>query len=88
MLRNEIKYVADVELEYDPDLPMLLCFPQQLNQVFMNILVNAAHAIEGHGTIKIKTLREADDIVVRISDTGKGIAPENSDPDFRAVFYH
>ena len=77
MARNEIKYVADVEEEYDPDLPLLNCYPQQLNQVFMNIMVNAAHAIEGHGIIRIKTEREADDIVVRISDTGKGIAPEN-----------
>jgi len=86
MLRNEIKYVADVELEYDPDLPMLLCFPQQINQVFMNILVNAAHAIEGHGTIKIKTVHESDDIVVRISDTGKGIAPENLTRIFEPFF--
>jgi two-component system NtrC family sensor kinase len=77
MARNEIKYVADVEQELDADLPPLNCYPQQLNQVFMNIMVNAAHAIEGHGIIKIKTLLEADNIVVRISDTGKGIAPEN-----------
>ncbi len=86
MLRNEIKYVADVEREYDPDLPMLLCFPQQLNQVFMNILVNAAHAIENHGTIKIKTLHDIDDIVVRISDTGKGIPPENLTRIFEPFF--
>jgi len=86
MLRNEIKYVADVEREYDQDLPMLLCFPQQLNQVFINILVNAAHAIESHGLIKIKTLRESDDIVVRISDTGKGIAPENLTRVFEPFF--
>lgn len=86
MLRNEIKYVADVEQEYDPDLPMLLCFPQQINQVFMNILVNAAHAIEGHGMIKIKTLRESENIIVRISDTGKGIAPENLTRVFEPFF--
>jgi len=86
MLRNEIKYIADVEREFDPDLPMLLCFPQQINQVFMNVLVNSAHAIEGHGLIKIKTLRESDDIVVRISDTGKGIAPENLTRIFEPFF--
>ncbi|MBW4053876.1 MAG: PAS domain-containing protein [Proteobacteria bacterium] len=86
MLRNEIKYIADVEQEYNPDLPMLLCFPQQINQVFMNILVNAAHAIEGHGVIAIKTLLEADDIVVRISDTGKGVAPENLTRIFEPFF--
>lgn len=86
MARNEIKYVANVEEEYDPDLPLLNCYPQQLNQVFMNILVNAAHAIEGHGIIRIKTEREADDIVVRISDTGKGIAPEHLTRIFEPFF--
>jgi two-component system NtrC family sensor kinase len=52
----------------------------------MNILVNAAHAIDGHGVITIKTLREADDIIVRISDTGKGIAPENQPRIFEPFF--
>lgn len=86
MARNEIKYIADVEEEYDPELPPLNCYPQQLNQVFMNILVNAAHAIEGHGVIRVKTLHDADDIVVRISDTGKGIAPENLTRIFEPFF--
>lgn len=86
MARNEIKYIADVEQDYDPDLPLLNCYPQQLNQVFMNILVNAAHAMESHGVIAIKTTRESDDIVVRISDTGKGIAPENLNRIFEPFF--
>lgn len=86
MARNEIKYVADVVQDYDPDLPLLLCYPQQLNQVFMNILVNAAHAIVEHGVITIKTVREDNDIVVRISDTGKGVAPENLTRIFEPFF--
>jgi two-component system NtrC family sensor kinase len=86
MARNEIKYVAEVETEYDPDLPLLYCYPQQLNQVFMNMLVNAAHAIVGHGVIKISSVREMDDIVVRISDTGKGIAAENLNRIFEPFF--
>jgi two-component system NtrC family sensor kinase len=86
MLRNEIKYVADVEREYDPDLPMLDCFPHQIKQVFMNILVNAAHAIEGHGIITVKTFRDNDHIVVRFRDTGKGIAPENLTRIFEPFF--
>ncbi len=86
MLRNEIKYVADVEREYDPDLPMLDCFPHQIKQVFMNILVNAAHAIEGHGIITVKTFRENDHIVVIFRDTGKGIAPENLTRIFEPFF--
>jgi two-component system NtrC family sensor kinase len=77
MARNEIKYVADVERDYDPELPLLNCYPQKLSQVFMNLLVNAAHAIEGYGTIRIKTFREGSDIVASISDTGNGIHPDN-----------
>jgi two-component system NtrC family sensor kinase len=86
MARNEIKYVADVERYYDPTLPLLNCYPQKLNQVFMNLLVNAAHAIEGHGTICVKTFNEWGDIVVSISDTGKGIAPENLTRIFEPFF--
>jgi two-component system, NtrC family, sensor kinase len=86
MARNEIKYVADVELEYDAGLPMLNCHPQQLNQVFMNLLVNAAHAIEGHGSIRIRTFREEEDIVIQVNDTGKGIAPEHLTRVFEPFF--
>jgi two-component system NtrC family sensor kinase len=86
MARNEIKYIADVELDYDPALPLLNCYPQKLNQVFMNLLVNAAHAIEGHGTIHVKTFSDGGDIVVCISDTGKGIAPENLTRIFEPFF--
>jgi two-component system NtrC family sensor kinase len=86
MARNEIKYVADVERDYDPALPLLNGYPQKLNQVFMNLLVNAAHAIEEHGTIRLKTFSEGGDIVVCISDTGKGIAPENLTRIFEPFF--
>jgi two-component system, NtrC family, sensor kinase len=86
MARNEIKYVADVERDYDPALPLVNGHPQKLNQVFMNLLVNAAHAIEGHGIIRIKTYIEGNDIVVSVSDTGKGIAPENLTRIFEPFF--
>ena len=86
MARNEIKYVAEVKLDYKEDLPLLNCYPQQLNQVFMNLLVNAAHAIEGHGALSISTRQEANDIVVKVSDTGKGIAPENLTRIFEPFF--
>jgi PAS domain S-box-containing protein len=76
---NEIKYKATVKKDYG-DIPEVYCYPQQLNQVFMNILVNAAHAIEDKGEVKISTayLDGAEPMVeIRISDTGKGIPPEN-----------
>ncbi|MEW6326036.1 MAG: ATP-binding protein [Thermodesulfobacteriota bacterium] len=76
---NELKYKAKVIKDYG-DIPEVCCYPQQVNQVFMNILVNAAQAIEDTGEIKISTahLDGAEPMVeVRISDTGKGIPPEN-----------
>ncbi len=73
---NEIKYKATVAKEYG-EISMVEGFPQKLNQVFMNILVNAAQAIEEKGEITIKTLKEGTDVVVKISDNGCGISPED-----------
>ena len=55
---------------------MLLCHPNQLAQVFTNLLVNAAQSIEKQGVIHIRTRHEGNEVVVNISDTGKGMAPE------------
>jgi two-component system NtrC family sensor kinase len=85
MLRNEIKYVAEVVRDYG-DLPMLNCYPQQMNQVFMNILINAVHAIEEHGEITLRTRLAGEAIRVVISDTGKGIAPEHIKRIFEPFF--
>jgi len=73
---NEIKYKAIVYKDYGklPDIP---CYPQQLNQVFMNILVNAAHAISDKGEIRIATLTSNGSVEIKISDTGSGIPREN-----------
>ena len=76
VVNNEIKYKATVERDFDV-VPIIKGYPQQLNQVFMNILVNAAQAIEKRGTITIKTCSEADFVVVMISDTGRGISARN-----------
>jgi len=72
VVNNEIKYKARVVREYG-ELPALRCLPSQLNQVFMNLLVNAAHAIEGQGTITIRTAVRGDEAWVEIADTGSGI---------------
>jgi two-component system, NtrC family, sensor kinase len=73
---NEIKYKAVVKKDYG-ELPLIKCYPQQLNQVFMNILVNAAQSINKDGMIKIATLAENGHVRVTISDTGCGIPAEN-----------
>ncbi len=73
---NEIKYKAVVHKDYG-DIPQIHCYPQQLNQVFMNLLVNAAQAISDKGEIHIATRAQGDMVIVTISDTGCGIPPEH-----------
>ncbi len=77
IVQNEIKYRADVVKEYG-DIPEIECLPSQLNQVFMNLMVNAAHAIEGpRGTITLRCGRSGDDhVYIEVADTGKGIPEE------------
>jgi len=73
IVNNEIKYKAEVIKKYG-ELPEVECISSQLNQVFMNLLVNAAHAIDEHGTITIETgLTDSHWVWISISDTGKGI---------------
>lgn len=77
IVNNEIKYKADVVKQYG-DLPEVQCLPSELNQVFMNLLVNAAHAItKERGTITIRTGAEAGEAWVEVADDGAGIAAEN-----------
>ena len=73
---NEIKYKAEVVREY-AGVPQIECFPSQLNQVFMNLLINAAHAIEDKGRITLRTGNDADNVWIEVEDTGKGIPREN-----------
>jgi two-component system NtrC family sensor kinase len=82
---NELKYKAKVIKEYG-ELSPIVCFPQQLNQVFMNFLVNAVQAIEKEGEITIKTWQDGANIMVAISDTGSGIAKENIPKLFEPFF--
>jgi two-component system NtrC family sensor kinase len=82
---NEIKYKATVEKDYG-DIPLTLCHPQALNQVFMNLLVNAAQAIEVQGTIRIRAWYEDETIFVSIADSGQGIPAENLSRLFEPFF--
>jgi signal transduction histidine kinase len=65
-----------IEKDYGT-IPPIECHPHQLNQVFMNLLVNAADAIDGRGIIRISTRLENQDVVIRVSDSGRGISPEH-----------
>ncbi|MDA8214956.1 MAG: response regulator [Nitrospiraceae bacterium] len=82
---NELKYKATVKKEYG-NIPLTKCNPGQLNQVFMNILINAAHAIEKQGEITVKTWHGSGFIYISISDTGKGIPSENLNRIFEPFF--
>lgn len=72
---NELKYKAEVIKDYG-NIPEIECIPSQLNQVFMNLLVNAAQAIPERGEITVRTRRVDDRVCIEISDTGTGIPQE------------
>jgi two-component system, NtrC family, sensor kinase len=81
VVQNEIKHEADIRLELGR-IPAIPCRAGEINQVFLNILVNAAQAIRsqersGRGAITIRTAVEGDYVVCHIADDGPGIAPEN-----------
>jgi signal transduction histidine kinase/DNA-binding response OmpR family regulator len=80
--RNEWKYVAKLVTDFDADLPRIPCYPGEISQVVLNIIVNAAHAIEGStkfqnenllGKITIDTRKTDNGVRIRMSDTGGGI---------------
>ncbi|HYM13382.1 MAG TPA: ATP-binding protein [Bryobacterales bacterium] len=76
LVHHELKNRITVNKEFG-DIPRVPCHSNQLNQVFMNMLVNASHAIGGKGAITIRTFRDGDMVKIQIADTGSGIPPEN-----------
>jgi PAS domain S-box-containing protein len=79
--RNEWKYVSEVETSFDPELPLVHCHAGEFNQVILNLLINAAHAIrqvvgdgsDGKGKIRVVTSHDANSVEIAIQDTGCGI---------------
>ena len=76
LVEHEIKNRIEVIKEYG-DIPQIKCYPNQLNQVFMNLFINSAHAIKDKGIIKIKTYSKNGYVYVEVTDNGKGINKEN-----------
>ena len=76
LVYHELKMRIEVHKDFG-DLPPISCYPNQLNQVFINILVNASQSIEDKGDIYIKTYTKDKKAVIEIKDTGKGIPKEN-----------
>ena len=92
--RNEWKYAADLTLDLDPDLPPVRCVPGEFNQVILNLIVNAAHAINDvvsaqpgtKGAITVRTRRDGEYAEIRVRDTGTGI-PEAARPSIFNPFF-
>ncbi len=86
IVANEIKYKAEIIKEYD-NIPAIACVPSQINQVILNLLVNAGHAIEERGTItiRLKQLNE-EQVYIEVEDTGKGISEGNLKKIFNPFF--
>lgn len=92
--RNEWKYDSDLVTDFDSNLPAISCYPDDLNQVFLNIIVNAAHAIServeqkelSRGTIYIKTEEQDDSVIITIKDNGGGIPDELREKVFEPFF--
>jgi PAS domain S-box-containing protein len=91
--QNELKYVADATTDFDPDLPLVSCLPGDINQVVLNLLVNAAHAIGDaasagtpRGRITVSTRRGHGHVEIRVADSGTGI-PEHARAHVFEPFY-
>jgi PAS domain S-box-containing protein len=82
---NELKYKAEVVKDFG-ELSPVMCFPQQINQVFMNIIVNAGQAIEQKGEITISTFQRKDIVHIAIADTGHGMEAEVVEHIFEPFF--
>ncbi|MCA8977481.1 MAG: DUF3365 domain-containing protein, partial [Planctomycetes bacterium] len=92
--RNEWKYAAELETDFDDALPAVRCHPSDLNQVVLNLVVNAAHAVAdavgegsvGRGRIKVSTRRDGDDVEIAVADTGVGIPAADRERIFDPFF--
>ncbi len=85
LLIHEFKNRVEIVKEYG-NLPLVSCYSARLNQVFMNLFINASHAIDGKGVIKIRTSKEKESVRIDISDSGKGIPEDIKSKVFEPFF--
>lgn len=85
LLRHEIKNRITIERDLG-DIPRIECHPAQINQVLLNILLNACQAIEGKGTIRLRSREEGGEVSVAISDSGPGIQEDKVESIFKPGF--
>ncbi|TXH98463.1 MAG: PAS domain-containing protein [Rheinheimera sp.] len=83
---NQLKYKVEIHRDYAADLPEVYCQPNQINQVFLNLLVNAAQAMEHKGHLYLRAWQQGQSVCVEVRDTGPGIAPEHMKRLFEPFF--
>ncbi len=83
---NQLKYKVEIHRDYAADLPQVYCQPNQINQVFLNLLVNAAQAMEHKGHLFLRAWQQEQSVCIEVRDTGPGIAPEHMTRLFEPFF--
>lgn len=94
ILKNEVKYITNIQTNFDKNLPKVVCCIDEINQVFMNLVVNAAHSIEQKnagfnvkkGLIRVSSQLEGKYVVVKVADDGLGIPEDIQDKIFDSFF--
>ncbi len=86
LLKHHLKGRINIVREFDNKIPPLYCFPNQMNQIFMNLIHNAIQAIENEGEIKIKTSHDSKMLFVEVSDSGTGMSEEVQSKIFEPFF--
>lgn len=85
VVQNEIKYVADLELRLE-NLPTVVCQPQQIGQVILNLVMNAVHSIQGRGQVILAAAQVGNFVEISVTDNGCGIVPEHLEKIFEPFF--
>ena len=76
LYQNQLKQGTEIIRNYPPEIPLILCYPDELNQVWTNLIHNALHAMNYHGTLTIIIQLQKQHICIEITDSGSGIPPE------------
>jgi len=86
MLGHKLRDGVRVVRDYAPDLPVIPAYTGELNQVWTNLIDNAIDAMDGHGTLRVSTAQDGDQVVVRVADTGSGMTAEVVERAFDAFY--
>jgi signal transduction histidine kinase len=86
LYQNYIKQGIDVIRDYPDSLPAILCYPDELNQVWTNLIHNALQAMNYQGTLTINVINQSDRLLIQITDNGGGISPEIQSKIFEPFF--